>query len=363
LWISYTGRISVKKIYEEVVRLLTEGKRGVLATVIRQSGSAPRKSGAQMVIREDGSFMGSVGGGRLEADVLTEARTVLMEMKAKVLTFHLTGTEVAESAMICGGDAEVFLEPLTSGLQDLYTQLLELQKKGEEAVLATMIGEGPTSTDGRKDLVLPDGAPRGPVALREDALAAARAVIEEKKARLIPYQGERLYLEPVFSQPTLYLFGAGHISRYIAPLADMVGFQVIVIDDREDFANRAYFPQAAAIWVEVFEGIGEKIDLDEQTYVVIVTRGHMYDYTVLKQVLKANCRYIGMIGSSRKRNMIFTKVMEEGHTREELKQVHAPIGLDIGAETPEEIAVSIVAELIKVRAVGKPVRRPFTLAG
>ena len=133
----------MKRLYQEILQLLTQGGKAVLATVIQQSGSAPRKGGAQMVIKEDGSFMGSIGGGRLEGEVLSEARSVMAGDKGKVLDFHLTGTELAETEMICGGDVTVFLEPLFPGLTDLYTQLLELHKRGEEAVLATVISEEP----------------------------------------------------------------------------------------------------------------------------------------------------------------------------------------------------------------------------
>ena len=345
----------MKRLYQEILKLLTEGGKGVLATVIQQSGSAPRKGGAQMVIREGGSFVGSIGGGRLEADVLSAARKVMTEGKGKILDFHLTGIEVAETEMICGGDVEVFIEPLSPALQDLYEQLLEVQKRSEEAVLATVISEGPI-LEGmvQKGLVNARGQSLGPLTLDKKVLQEAQEVIKERKVRLIQYQGVRFYLEPIYSEPVLYIFGAGHISRYIAPVAQMVGFQVIVIDDRAEFASREHFPQADEIWVEDFEGVGTKIDADEQTYMVIVTRGHMYDYTVLKQVLPMECRYIGMIGSIRKRNMIYTKLLEEGHSQEELDQIHAPIGLNINAETPEEIAVSIVAELVKVRGEGKP---------
>ena len=308
-----------------------------------------------MVIREDGSFVGSIGGGRLEGDCIKEARTVMTEGSAKVLAFHLTGTEMAETEMICGGDVEIFIEPLSPGLTDLYTQLLELQKRGEEAILATVISEGPIEEGMvQKGLISSEGKSIGPLALDHKALQTAQEVMKEKKVRLIPYQGARLYLEPVFSEPIFYLFGAGHISRYIAPVAQMVGFQVIVVDDRAEFASREHFPQADEIWVEEFEKIGERIEPDEQTYMVIVTRGHTHDYTVLKQVLPMESRYIGMIGSSRKRAMIYKKLLEEGHAQAELERVHAPIGLAIGAETPEEIAVSIVAELIQVRGEGRP---------
>ncbi len=160
-------------------------------------------------------------------------------------------------------------------------------------------------------------------------------------------------MEPIYPEPTLYIFGTGHISRYLAPLANMVEFRVVVIDDRKEYANREHFPQADDIWVRQFEGVGEGIKPDEESYIVIVTRGHLHDYTVLKEVLRKGARYIGMIGSRRKRELIYQQLRQEGYTQEELDRIHAPIGLDINAETPEEIAISIIAELIRVRAEGK----------
>jgi xanthine dehydrogenase accessory factor len=348
----------VKSLYQEILKILTQGDKAVLATVIQQAGSAPRKSGAEMVIREDGSFVGSVGGGRLEADCIAEALKAAADGTARVLAFHLTGTEVAETAMICGGDVEVYIQPLSPGLTELYANLLEIQKQGREAVLATAISaERVRKGMEGKALVISEAQAIGPLTLDREALATAREVLEEKQARLIPYQGGRLFLQPIFSEPTLYIFGAGHISRYLAPVASLVGFQVIIIDDRAEFANRESFPQADEIWVEAFEAIGAKIEPSEQSYMVIVTRGHRHDYTVLKQLLPLESRYIGMIGSSRKRAMIYQKLMqEEGYTRRELERVHAPIGLAINAETPEEIAVSIVAELVSVRAEGRSAR-------
>jgi xanthine dehydrogenase accessory factor len=310
-----------------------------------------------MVIREDGSFVGSVGGGRLEADCIAEAPRILAEDRPKVLAFHMTGTEVAETAMICGGDVEIFIEPLTPKFTDIYANIIEIQKRGGKAALATAISsESVRKGTRRKALVIAEGKSIGPLALDGETLAAAQEVIHEQTARLIPREGGRIYLEPIFPEPMLYLFGAGHISRFIAPVAHMVGFRVIVIDDREEFANREYFPLAEEIRVEEFARAGKKIDLDEQAYIVIVTRGHMHDYTILQQVLPMDCRYIGMIGSKRKREMIFKKLLQEGHAQRELDRVHAPIGLDIGAEAPEEIAVSIVAELISVRAEERPVQ-------
>ena len=156
-------------------------------------------------------------------------------------------------------------------------------------------------------------------------------------------------LEPIFSEPTVYLFGAGHVSQQIAPLAKRVQFKVVVIDDREMFANRERFPEADEVIVSEFETCFEQLQIDDSSYIVIVTRGHLYDGFVLEQAVKTDARYIGMIGSKKKIHILYQNLMKKGIPKETLDRVYAPIGLDINSETPEEIAVSIVAQLIKVR--------------
>ena len=158
-----------------------------------------------------------------------------------------------------------------------------------------------------------------------------------------------ILLEPIFSEPTVYIFGAGHVSEQLAPLAKKVHFRVVVIDDREMFANRNRFPGADEVIVSEFEKCFDQLNIDDSSYIVIVTRGHLYDGFVLQQALKTNARYIGMIGSKKKIRTLYDNLMGKGMTKEILDRVHAPIGIDINSETPEEIAVSIVAELIKVR--------------
>jgi len=165
------------------------------------------------------------------------------------------------------------------------------------------------------------------------------------------YEGIKteILLEPVFSEPTVYLFGGGHVSEQVVPLAKRVHFKVVVIDDREMFANRERFPEADEVIVSEFEKCFDRLNIDDSSYVVIVTRGHLYDGFVLEQAVKSDARYIGMIGSKKKIKTLYQNLMQKGMTKETLDRVHAPIGIDINSETPEEIAVSIVAELIKVR--------------
>jgi len=161
-----------------------------------------------------------------------------------------------------------------------------------------------------------------------------------------------VFVAPLVSNPGLYIFGGGHVSQQIVPLAARVDFNVTVIDDRSEFADPRLFPEARKVLQHRFEDVLEALPVDSSSFLVIVTRGHTYDKDVLAQSLKTNARYVGMIGSRRKRDIIYEKLLEEGYTRKDLDRVHSPIGLSIGAETPAEIAVSIVAELIQKRAQG-----------
>jgi xanthine dehydrogenase accessory factor len=192
-------------------------------------------------------------------------------------------------------------------------------------------------------------------AVAEEIAKNIPLALKQKDSRLVVSRDDlggsvELFVEPILADPVLYIFGGGHVSAQIIPLASRVGFKVEVIDDRPEFADPAKFPNAARVHQHPFEGVLGRIPVDESSYLVIVTRGHIHDKTVLEQCLRTKAKYIGMIGSRRKKAMIYEKLLEEGFTRSDLDRVHAPIGLDIGAETPEEIAVSIVAELIRVRA-------------
>jgi xanthine dehydrogenase accessory factor len=186
---------------------------------------------------------------------------------------------------------------------------------------------------------------------------------QTKKPAMIEVErgGPAIFAEPLEPPAVLYLFGAGHISTFVAPLAKMVGFQVSIIDDREEFANSKRFPNADEIIVCPFYDAFDRITINSSSYIAIITRGHMHDRDVLRKAMQTKSGYIGMIGSLRKRQIIYGSLMEEGISRQRLDQVSSPIGLDIGAETPEEIAVSIVAELIQER-MHKPVKKPSSKA-
>ncbi len=251
-------------IYEEIVKLRQEGRRGAVATIVNVRGSIPSFETAKMLVRDDGSIVGTIGGGCVEADIWQAAREVMESEKPRTLTFNLNQDPKYDTGLVCGGTLDIFVEP-----------------------------------------VLPPAL--------------------------------------------LYIFGAGHVSVNLYKVARGAGFDVTVVDDRAAYANRERFPDAKEIIAEDFDQAMSRLTPGESAYLVIVTRGHRDDMRVLRWAVRTPARYIGMIGSKRKTIAIFKQLSKEGLSPELFERVHAPVGLDIGAITPEEIAVAITAELIAAR--------------
>jgi xanthine dehydrogenase accessory factor len=251
-------------IYEEIVKLRQQGRRGAVATIVNVRGSIPSFETAKMLVRDDGSIAGTIGGGCVEAEIWQAAREVMESEKPRTLTFNLNQDPKYDTGLVCGGTLDIFVEP-----------------------------------------VLPPAA--------------------------------------------LYIFGAGHVSVSLYKVAKGAGFDVTVVDDREAYANRERFPEAKEIIAEDFDRAMARLAPNESAYLVIVTRGHRDDMRVLRWAVQTSARYIGMIGSKRKTITIFQELTKEGLAANLFERVHAPVGLDIGAITPEEIAVAITAELIAAR--------------
>jgi xanthine dehydrogenase accessory factor len=251
-------------IFEEIVRLGRIGQKCALATIVQVRGSIPSFESAKLLVREDGSMVGTIGGGCVEAEVWNAAREVIATEKPRHMNFSLGEDAAYDNGLICGGQLDVFVEP-------------------------------------------------------------------------------------VIPQPAAYIFGAGHISKSLSKVADLAGFRTIVIDDREMFANRDRFPEADEIHADEYESILPKLPVNETSYIVIVTRGHRDDMRVLKWAVGTNARYIAMIGSKRKVINVIRELEKEGVPASAFERIFAPMGFDIGAITPEEIAVAVVAEMIAVR--------------
>ena len=250
-------------LFEEIVRMRRAGQRGALATIVHTNGSIPSYESSRMLVREDGSIAGTIGGGCVEADVWAAAKEVMHKESPRKMVFNLNHEAGYDSGLICGGTLEVFVEP-----------------------------------------ILP--------------------------------------------QPLLYIFGGGHVSMALAKTAHAAGFGIVVIDDREQFANAQRFPMAQEILTS-YKNAFTSIAPNASSYLVIVTRGHRDDMRVLAWAVRTQARYIGMIGSKRKVLSTYKALENEGFRAEEFERVYAPMGLEIGALSPEEIAVSITAELVAVR--------------
>jgi xanthine dehydrogenase accessory factor len=250
-------------LFEEIVRMRKAGLRGALATIVHTNGSIPSYESSRMLVREDGSIAGTIGGGCVEADVWAAAKEVMAKESPRKMTFQLNNEASYDNGLICGGTLEVFVEP-----------------------------------------ILP--------------------------------------------QPVLYIFGGGHISIALAKSASAAGFAIVVIDDREQFANTQRFPMAQELY-QSYDDAFARLSPNASSYLVIVTRGHRDDMRVLAWAVRTPAHYVGMIGSKRKVLSVYQALEKEGYAAEEFARVYAPMGLEIGALSPEEIAISITAELVAVR--------------
>jgi xanthine dehydrogenase accessory factor len=345
-----------RDVIKAISRLLADGHSFALATIISHQGSTPRLPGTKMVIGPDGETFGTVGGGMLEAAVCQRAARVLETTTPRRMVFELTTRARETMDMICGGWAEVlvdFVDPRAASGQclALWEQMVGGGRRGTFVTLLAT-GSQPVETVPTTHLILAaDGRLlRGqpPPGLRLSELAAAGA--GQRLVKIDAGDGRQAVIEPFHPAETLFIFCAGHVSRPTARMAAMVGFRVEVFDDRAEFAAVDRFPGADRVVVlDDYDGALTGLPIAEDGFIVIVTRGHLHDQTVLAQALGTPAAYIGMIGSRIKRNTIYGNLRQEGFNDADLARVASPIGLSIGAQTPEEIAVSIVAELIQRR--------------
>jgi len=346
----------LKDIIHSICRLLEQGEGIVLATIISNEGSTPRTAGTKMIVRKNGDSIGTVGGGSVEADVLNCANNVFDSKHALVRSFDMTSDRLSGADMICGGRLKIFVEYLDPEPEtlNLFKTIRETLQRGRKCILTTALLDLKEIPASPRRFLLPDeGTMNGdfPYPLSWADILKER-MNRTKYAMMLPIEDVIFFLEPFCENGVLYIFGAGHVSRHTAIYGDMVGFRTIVLDDRKEFADKEHFPEQAEVQViSGFESCFDGLAIDENSYLVIVTRGHLYDKVVLERALKTQAGYIGMIGSKRKRDSIYKALLKGGFTDDDLKRVYCPIGMDIGAETPEEIAVSIIAETIKIRSL------------
>ena len=335
-------------LLSKILQKYQDGDTAVMATVIQSSGSTPRGAGARMAVFSDGVCFGTIGGGAVEYEAQKLAKDYLLEKKSGIRDFFLHPNEAADLGMICGGDVTVYFQYLAPSerLTGFLSHVADLCRSGEELWLVTAIDEKKgwsMGTADEKSLILDWHG--------DFSMPAPGSGLLGPRCELEAVGGLYLFAQPLRISGHVYVFGAGHVALQLAPFLDMVFFPFTVVDDSSEFANGERFPLAREIVISDFGRAFDEIQVDADDYIVILTRGHAFDYAVLAQALKTRARYIGMIGSRKKNDAVFQKlILEDGFSVTDLRRVHAPIGLPIGGETPEEIALSIAAQLVQARA-------------
>jgi len=360
----------MKQLYEQVQRFLKQGNSIALATIVESRGSTPREVGAKMIIEERGQILGTVGGGCGEAQVFQDALRVLQQDKPRFSCVDLTGEINENTATNCGGIMDVFIDSLRPGNtvsesiapEQIIEAVLSTYENRELAVLITAL-ESPIDAiikTGDKLLVKENGEVIGWPGDRntiEPIIQAALSVLDANKSKrlnvTVADSKLDLFFELITPPAEIIIVGAGHIAQPLSQLAKMMTFEVTIIDDRSNFANRPRFPEADRIIVGEIDEAVAQLPIGPATHIVLVTRGHQMDQAALLKVIHSRAAYIGMIGSKRRVGAVFTYLREQDVDQELLDRVYAPIGIDIGAETPDEIAVSIMAEIIKLRRKGR----------
>lgn len=336
----------MKKLFTEIYNCISQGENVVLATIVAHSGSTPRGAGARMMVRENGQIVGTIGGGAVEYKAQQLSAEVLKEKRSYIKGFKLSPNEVADLGMICGGDVIVYFQFINgedAANITLIKKILELCDRDEDSWIITDITDEAAWSMG--------------VYCESEGVLGIKDLVKENMASMLgnrsiitTEQGRRYYTEPLIRAGRVCIFGGGHIAKELVPVLSHVGFRCLVMDDREQFASKKLFPQAESVKIVDFNHISDSVKIRPSDYLVIMTRGHQYDYTVQAQALKTEACYIGVIGSRQKIESITKRLLEDGCTKEDIDRVYTPIGTAIKAESPAEIAISIAGELICVRA-------------
>src|SRR5947207_11594328 len=376
------GNFKVKELFQEIIHELESGETVAVATIVKRKGSVQREVGAKMLVHRGGTISGTVGGGCGEAEVWRSALNVIDTKRPTIVQVDLTEEIAMESQGVCGGIFDVFVQPWYNsllpgqpGMQD-FASAINASLEGERAVvLASIIAAGGAWRPciGQQMLVhensetlgtlMLSNAPKGlAVQLNEaaqKAIATGKPHIENVGATLAVARSAEsanawaeIFIEPFVPNPVLLIAGAGHIAAPLASLAHLMNFSVSVTDDRASFASRERFPTAKQLLVGDIESTLKNYPITPRTHIVLVTRAHAHDVQGLRTIIDSPAAYIGMIGSQRRVWAVFKLLHVEGVPAEKLGRVRAPIGLDLGGGTPEEIALSIMAEIIKLRHNG-----------
>jgi xanthine dehydrogenase accessory factor len=345
----------MKAVYKEAANLARQNREFVLATVVNTKGSTPQKPGATLLVRSDGSTVGTLGGGCVEGDIWFAAKEALREHTGPLFKHYYLNEDIAaRDGLVCGGSMYFYIEPYEQSSEvSRLADEIDAAYDGDGTLAVATVVNAKTLELGARIVVHDGGSTEGTLGSAEadaQALEAAESVMPMGKAvHLKTAAGDEIFVAGFTSPATVVLVGGGHVNLQVATIAQMLGFRVLVTDDRPEFANRERFPMAEDTNVAPYEKGLDAFDITRNTAIVVGSRGHHFDDLALESAVRTPATYVGLLGSKRKAIVIYESLLKRGVPAERLKQVHSPVGLDLGGRTPEEIAVSIMAEIVAFR--------------
>ena len=351
----------MKEVFREAVNLLGKGAPVVVATVVQTKGSTPQKPGAKLLVRTDGTGVGTLGGGCVEGDIWYAAKQLLKRRgDAEYREYALNEELAAEDGLVCGGTMYFLIDPIYQPQAYLhFAEEIDKAYRGERPVaLANLIrpAGGGNAALGAKLFIRADGTTEGSLgdpSLDRGAIQKALELMVHGKSEYVTAEGgSEYFIEGYTTPPQLVICGGGHVSKAIAPVAKALGFRVFITDDREEFSNKERFPEADMLVALKPEDALPKLPINPNTFIIVATRGHRYDNVALAAAARTSAKYVGLMGSKRKTILIYEDLVRVGLPMERIKEIRSPIGLDIHARTPEEIAISIMAEVLMFRLGG-----------
>ena len=351
----------MQDVFHEAVNLLQKEEQLVMATVIRTKGSTPQKPGAKLLVRSDGSGVGTLGGGCVEGDIWYAASQLMRRGgDAQYREYELNEDLAAQDGLVCGGTMFFLIDPVYQPDQYLdYAKEIDAAYEGGPSVaLASLIKSAPGKNlpVGAKLFIREDGSTEGSLGdpdLDGDAVKRAHGLMAMgRNEYAIAEDGAEYFVEAYTTPPQLVICGGGHVSFALAAHAKPLGFRLFITDDREEFANHERFPNADIIVAKKPEDALQELPINANTFIVVATRGHRFDNVALAAAAATPARYVGLMGSKRKTILIYEDLVRMGLDEQRLRDIRSPIGLDIRARTPEEIAVSIMGEVLMFRLGG-----------
>lgn len=355
--------MKLQEVFKEAILELTKGESLVVATVVRTKGSTPQKPGAKLLVRSDGSGVGTLGGGCVEGDIWFAAKELMRKSGGpEHRDYELNEDIAAQDGLVCGGTMYFLIDPIyRPGDYLKFAEEIQNAYQGGSAVALASLTKAVVDNDntaeiGSKLLIREDGTTSGSLGDPDlDLDAAERSMdlmIHGNSEYVYADDGAEFFIEAYTTPPQLVLVGAGHVSKAISPMAKTLGFRIFVVDDRKEFANEGRFPEADIIIVNRPVQAFKELPINLNSFIIIATRGHRHDNVALEAAVRTDARYVGLLGSKRKTILIYEDLIRFGIPIGRVREIRSPIGLDINARTPEEISVSIMSEILMFKLGG-----------